>query len=167
MFVTATSLVTLSTLYVQLQSLQTQCHQKGYTKTSSAIQTTITQVSKTMYSVIKLTSSSDVDQCTVVPSQSSYCGTLQSNLDNLNSCMSTVETCLNQEHTTTTTTTSTTTTTKTATTQSDSQDGCGDFQPWGNYAGTLNLFRTLHPLLLQVPRMRSLKPTYSKSLIHS
>ncbi|KAG0147681.1 hypothetical protein CROQUDRAFT_697500 [Cronartium quercuum f. sp. fusiforme G11] len=98
MVVTATSLVTLSALYTHLQKLQTQCHDKGYTQTVSVIQTTKSQVSTVMHSVVQLTSASNVDSCALPPSQSPYCGQVQTNMDSLKSSLSSIEQSLTVEH---------------------------------------------------------------------
>lgn len=97
MVVTATSLVTLSTLYTHLQMLQTKCQEKGYTKTVSTIQSTKTQVSKVMYTVVKLTSASEVNTCTVSPSQSPYCGQVQASMAGLRSTFTSIELSITQE----------------------------------------------------------------------
>ncbi|KAH9816484.1 hypothetical protein DFH28DRAFT_965406 [Melampsora americana] len=97
MVVTATSLVTLSTLYTHLQMLQTKCQEKGYTKTVSTIQSTKTQVSKVMYTVVKLTSTSDVNTCAVAPSKSPYCGQVQTNMAELRSSFAAIELSITQE----------------------------------------------------------------------
>ncbi|EGG04174.1 uncharacterized protein MELLADRAFT_108707 [Melampsora larici-populina 98AG31] len=97
MVVTATSLVTLSTLYTHLQILQTKCQEKGYTKTVSTIQSTKTQISKVMYTVVKLTSTSDINTCAVAPSKSPYCAPVQSNMDGLRSKFASIELSITQE----------------------------------------------------------------------